>query len=73
MSPEELKITIEDFLKLIHEGAGAVQENERKLRICIDKLALAASETIVSFDHADYLGGTIRNRFSLLRFLFAVE
>ena len=58
MSPEELNNTIEDFLELIYEGAGAVPENERKLRIFIDKIALAASETDVSFDDADYLGGT---------------
>src|SRR5579859_4570978 len=41
MTPEEIKQTIDDFLALIETGSGSVEENEKELKLLLDKLALA--------------------------------
>lgn len=56
MEPNELRKTIEDFLILIDHGMQSPQENECNLITYLDKLALAAIESTVSYDESDYMG-----------------
>jgi hypothetical protein len=54
MSRDEIKQTIDDFLSLIEKGCGSTEENEAKLKLLLDKLALAQYFVTYKFDKKDY-------------------
>ena len=54
MSRDEIKQTIDDFLSLIEKGCGSAEENEAKLKLLLDKLALAQHFASYTFDKKDY-------------------
>ncbi len=54
MNRDEIKQTVEDFLFLIEKGCGSVEENEAKLKLLLDKLALAQHFATYKFDERDY-------------------
>ena len=54
MSRDEIKQTIDDFLSLIEKGCGSAEENEAKLKLLLDKLALAQHFASYTFDGKDY-------------------
>ena len=70
MESAELKKTIENFLMLIDRGMHSPQENERDLIISLDKLALAASESMVIYDESDYLGTSVEDEENLRSQIF---
>lgn len=54
MTRDEIKQTIDDFLSLIERGCGSVEENESKLKLLLDKLAMAQHFATYQFDRNDY-------------------
>ena len=54
MSRDEIKQTIDEFLLLVEKGCGSVEENETKLKLLLDKLALAQHFVTYKFDEKDY-------------------
>jgi len=50
MSRDEIKQTIEDYLSLVENGCGSTEENEAKLKLLLDKLALAQHFATYEFD-----------------------
>ena len=54
MSRDEIKQTIDDFLSLVEKGCGSTEENEAKLKLLLDKLALAQHFAAYKFDETDY-------------------
>jgi hypothetical protein len=54
MSRDEIKQTIDDFLSLIEKGCGTTEENEARLKLLLDKLALAQHSATYKFDKKDY-------------------
>ncbi len=61
MKPDELKNTIEDFLILVDAGSDSVQQNEKLLKLYLDRIALAATEIEVPFDYPEYIGSFSEN------------
>lgn len=54
MSRDEIKQTIEEFLSLVEKGCGSTEANEEKLKLLLDKLALAQHFATYKFDEKDY-------------------
>ena len=54
MSRDEIKQTIDEFLSLVEKGLGSTEENETKLKLLLDKLALAQHFAIFEFDGKEY-------------------
>jgi hypothetical protein len=54
MTRDEIKQTIDDFLSLVEKGCGSTQQNEAKLELLLDKLALAQHFVTYKFDEKDY-------------------
>ena len=54
MSRDEIKQTIDDFLLLVEKGCGSVDENEKRLKFLLDKLAFAQHFVAYKFDEKDY-------------------
>jgi hypothetical protein len=54
MSRDEIKQTIDDFLSLVEKGRGSAEENEAKLKLLLDKLALAQHFAAYKFDEKDH-------------------
>ncbi len=54
MSRDEIKQTIDDFLLLVEKGCGSAEENEVKLKLLLDNLALAQHFVTYKFDEKDY-------------------
>ena len=54
MNRDEIKQTVEDFLFLIEKGCGSAEENEAKLKLLLDKLALAQHFATCRFDKKNY-------------------
>jgi len=57
MSRDEIKQTVDDFVSLVEKGCGSVEENEAKLKLLLDKLALAQHFAACKFDETDYAEG----------------
>lgn len=57
MPHSDLKNAIGQYLHLIDSGMESVHENERNLRIYLDIFALADSQSKLSLEYIDYLGG----------------
>jgi hypothetical protein len=55
MSRDEIKQTVDDFLSLVEKGCGSTEENEVKLKVLLDKLALAQHFVTYKFDEKDYV------------------
>jgi hypothetical protein len=54
MDRDEIKQTIDDFLLLVEKGCGSAEENETKLKLLLDKLALAQHFAVYEFGSKDY-------------------
>ena len=54
MTRDEIKQTIDDFLLLIEKGCGSPQQNEIKLELLLDKLAMAQHFATYKFDDTEY-------------------
>lgn len=54
MTRDEIKETIDDFLLLVEKGCGSSQNNEIKLKLLLDKLAMAQDFSSCKFDEKDY-------------------
>lgn len=54
MSRDEIKQTIDAFLSLVEKGCGSTEENEARLKLLLDKLALAQHFADYEFDSKDY-------------------
>jgi hypothetical protein len=54
MSRDEIKKIIDDFLLLVEKGCGSVEENEKQLKLLLDKLAFAQHFASYEFDEKDY-------------------
>lgn len=54
MSRDEIKQVIDDFLALVEKGCGSIEENETKLKLLLDKLALAQHFAAYKFDEKVY-------------------
>jgi hypothetical protein len=54
MSRDEIKQTIDEFLSLVEKGCGSTEKNEAKLKLVLDKLALAQYFATYEFDSKDY-------------------
>lgn len=54
MSRNEIKQTIDGFLSLLEKGCGSTEENENRLKLLMDKLALAQHFAEFEFDDRDY-------------------
>ena len=54
MSRDEIKQALDEFLLLIEKGCGTTGENEAKLKLLLDKLALAQHFAAYKFDETDY-------------------
>jgi len=54
MTRDEIKQTIDGFLLLIDKGCDSPQQNETKLKLLLDKLALAQHFASYVFDEKDY-------------------
>ena len=54
MSRDEIKQTVDEFLSLVEKGLGSSEENEAKLKLLLDKLALAQHFAIFEFDGKEY-------------------
>jgi hypothetical protein len=54
MSRDEIKQTIDDFLLLVEKGYCSVEENEKRLKLLLDKLAFAQHFATCKFDEKDY-------------------
>jgi hypothetical protein len=54
MTRDEIKQTIDEYLLLVQKGCGSTQENEAKLRLLLDKLAMARHFASYKFDAKDY-------------------
>ena len=54
MSRDEIKQTIDDFLLLVEKGCGSTEENEARLKLLVDKLALAQHFATYKFDERDF-------------------
>jgi len=54
VKPEEIRHAIQDFLDLIERGFGSTAENEERLPLILDRLALAHHFTEAEYDGADY-------------------
>ena len=55
MNRDEIKRTIDDFLSLVESGCGSTEENETKLKLLLNKLALAQHFVAYKFDKKDYV------------------
>ena len=67
MSRDEIKQTIDDFLSLVEKGCGSAEENERRLKLLLDKLAYAQHFAKFEFDGADYPDAPKLNHSELMR------
>ena len=54
MSRDEIKQTIDEFLSLVGKSCGSAEEDEAKLKLLLDKLALAQHFAAYKFDERDY-------------------
>lgn len=54
MTRDEIKQTVDDFVSLVEKGCDSVEENEAKLKLLLDKLALAQHFADYNFDKTDY-------------------
>ena len=57
MMQEGLREVIREFVALVECGSESPQDNERVLRLFVDRLALAVSECDASFGDSHYEGG----------------
>src|SRR2546428_5202377 len=54
MTKEEIYKTITDFLDLIFNGKGSIEENEKELLFLLDKIAVAYHYSEYEFDNTEY-------------------
>jgi hypothetical protein len=54
MTRDEIKQTIDDFLLLIEKGGGSPEQNEEKLKLLLDQLAMGQHFASYIFDEKDY-------------------
>jgi len=54
MNRDEIKQVIDDFLLLVEKGCESSEENETKLKLLLDKLAMAQHFATYEFDEKDY-------------------
>lgn len=57
MTSDELRKAMRDFVQMVDVDNGASLASEDRLRVLLDRIALAVSENPVPFEQLDYEGG----------------
>ncbi len=57
MTPNQLREAMRDFVQMVDEDSGASLASESRLRVLLDRIALAVAENPVPFEYLDYEGG----------------
>ena len=65
MERSEIRTAIREFLDLVEKGAGEVAENEERLPLALNRLALAQNFIRFTFDNAEYLDPPRRDESTL--------